>query len=357
MTYVKVKGFKIFADRLGKARCYHRASGTAVDLAKHPLGSLEFFAECERIHALGQKGNAPKPGTLGLLIERYRAHKKFIDKAARTKTDYQKCFNYLYSIRDTPLTAFTTPLVVKITDKAASDLGVKWGNYVKSVLSIVFGWGVPRGFMPSNPAFRVEKIERPKDAPDANRPWADYERHVVLESLPVHMRLPFTLMMYCALDPQDALKLPKTAVADGKLNTKRGKTSVPVWLNLPDPVVDALKATPKHDAITLCANSFGKPWTGSGFRASWRPIKLKLEDAGKINPALTLKGLRHTVATILSEMGMDDRTIADYLGQKTEAMARHYSKHANKTRKLNAVVKDFNKEVNRRRTKVVKPNG
>ncbi|WP_297323592.1 tyrosine-type recombinase/integrase [uncultured Bartonella sp.] len=40
---------------------------------------------------------------------------------------------------------------------------------------------------------------------------------------------------------------------------------------------------------------------------------------------LTLKGLRHTVATILAEMGMDERTIADVLGQKTIEMARHYS--------------------------------
>jgi integrase len=292
-----------------------------------------------------------------LLIERYRAHRKFLERAPRTKADYQRCFDYLHPIRDTPLSKFSTPLVVKITDKAATDLGVKWGNYVKSVLSIVFGWGVPRGFMLNNPAFRVESIDKPKDAPDANRPWSDHERHAVADALPPHMRLPVALMMYCALDPQDALKLPRTAIVDGRLNTRRGKTKEPVWLTLPTPVLEAVQTTPQHDAITLCANSFGKPWTSSGFRASWRPIKLKLEDAGKINPALTLKGLRHTVATILSEMGMDDRTIADYLGQKTEAMARHYSKHANKTRKLNAVVKDFDKEVNRRRTKVVKPNG
>lgn len=357
MTYVKVKGFKIFADRLGKMRCYHRASNTPIDLSKFPMGSLEFFAECERIRALGAKGNDTKPGTLGLLIERYRAHRKFQDKAQRTKADYQRCLDYLHSIRDTPLTRFTTPLVVKIVDKAADQLGVKWGNYVKSVLSILFKFGVQRGYMVSNPAFGLDSIPKAKDAPDANRPWKDYEREAVLDVLPPHMRLPFCLMMYCALDPQDAMKLPKTAVADGKLNTKRGKTAQPVWLDLPAPVVEALKVAPHHDAITLCANSYGKPWTVSGFRASWRPIKLALEKAEKVEPGLTLKGLRHTVATILREMGFSLEIIAAYLGQKTEAMARHYARRADNTRQLNAVVKDFNKEVNRRRTKVVKPNG
>ena len=43
------------------------------------------------------------------------------------------------------------------------------------------------------------------------------------------------------------------------------------------------------------------------------------------------------------------------LAQKTEAMARHYSKRANKSRKLSAVVKNFDAELNRRRTENVKP--
>ena len=62
------------------------------------------------------------------------------------------------------------------------------------------------------------------------------------------------------------------------------------------------------------------------------------------------------MATILAEMGMVDRTIVDMLGQKTIAMAQHYSRRANRTSKLTGVVKDFDAEVNRRRTKVVKPD-
>ena len=71
---------------------------------------------------------------------------------------------------------------------------------------------------------------------------------------------------------------------------------------------------------------------------------------------LTLKGLRHTVASILAEMGYDDRTIADMLGQKTLAMAQHYSRRANRSRKMTAVVEKFDAEVNRRRTETGKPS-
>ena len=76
MTIVRVKGFQIFKDRHGRARCYHRKTGTAIDLNKAPLGTAEFFAECARISAL-TTATTPKPGTLGMLISGYRDHPAF----------------------------------------------------------------------------------------------------------------------------------------------------------------------------------------------------------------------------------------------------------------------------------------
>jgi hypothetical protein len=61
------------------------------------------------------------------------------------------------------------------------------------------------------------------------------------------------------------------------------------------------------------------------------------------------------VATILREEGFDERTIADALGQKSESMARHYSRDADLTQKMTTVVESFDAAENRRRTKVVKP--
>ena len=74
-----------------------------------------------------------------------------------------------------------------------------------------------------------------------------------------------------------------------------------------------------------------------------------------IGPGLTMYGLRHTVAVILRELGYDERTIADALGQKTIEMARLYAEGADSKPKMRGVVASFNAELNRRRTKVVKP--
>jgi len=195
MTVIRVKGFQIFSDRHGRPRCYHRKTKEPVDLVKAPLGTPEFFAECARISAL-RKSTEAKPGTLGLLIKEYRAHPAFTDLAPRTKSNYQAVFDYLKPIADTPLARFDKPLVVRIRDKAAQDKGRKFGNDVKARFSGIFGWGSERGYITGNPASGIKDIRRRKDAPDANRPWADEERDAVLAACPAHIKPAIGLMMF-----------------------------------------------------------------------------------------------------------------------------------------------------------------
>ena len=355
MTIVRVKGFQIFADRRGRMRCYHRKSRIAVDLEKAPLGSAEFFSECSRIGELTKASGPPRPGTLRLLVTEYRGSPAFLDLAQRTRADYQRCLDYLAPISDTALLKFDRGLVVRIRDKATARHGRRFGNYVKAVMSIVFAWGAERGYVASNPAEKVRNIRRQKGSPEANRPWADEEREAVLKGAPAHMLSAIGLMMFTGLGPKDALRLPRTFYKAGEIATRRSKTGEPVFWPAPRALRDILEAGPKHSAVTLCANSNGRPWTDDGFRASWRKIRIDLEQQGLVGPSLTLYGLRHTVAVILRESGADERTIADALGQKTIEMARHYARGADLRRKMRGVVASFDREVNRRRTKAVKP--
>jgi integrase len=357
MTVVRVRGFQIFKDRHGRLRCYHRKLRVTVDLKKTPIGSPEFFAECAKIAALADaKVVKDKPGTLGLLICAYRKSPALQDLAPQTRYDYQKMFDYLRPIADTPLVRFDRPLVVRIRDKAAASKGRRFGNYVKAVLSIIFGWGRERGFLVDNPASGIKDLRRPKGAPEANRPWSDAERDAVLDAAPDHMRPAIALMMFTGLGPKDALTLPRNFVKGGEIATRRAKTGGPVFWPMPRPLAAILAKAPSHAATTLCANSRGLPWTLDGFRASWCKVWVTLEKDGLIGPGLTLYGLRHTVAVILRESGCDERTIADALGQKTIEMARHYAKGADLTRKMRGVVKSFDAELAKRRTKIVKPD-
>ncbi len=347
----KYKHLKIFRDRFGNQRCYFRPTGEAIDLVNFPPSSEAFDLEYNRIVNKWKKPELA-PGTLGLLQRKYRSSGEFQELAQRTRKDYSKCLEFLKPLEVVPLVSITPPFVVRVRDQAKAKHGWHFANYVKSVLSAMFTWAVERGHMHINPALKVKKVKKPKDAPEANRPWHDYERANVLEALPAHMRLPVSLMMYLGIDPQDALSLKRNTIKDGKLDSRRGKTGVRIWNKFPQLLVDELARAPQHDAITVCANSLGRPWTVDGFRASWRPIKLRLEQESKIEADLTLKGLRHTAATILSEMGCDDTTIADFLGHKTTAMAAHYRRRADKSKKMSKVTDDFEDELNARGTKL-----
>ncbi len=355
MTVIRVKGFKVFKDRHGKPRCYHRASGMPIDLVKCPEGSAEFVAEVARIGALQKRSVVAKAGTLGKLIAEYRAHPAFLDLAPKTREDYQRYFDYLRPIAETPLARFDRKLVVRIRDKAAAGGRRRSANYLRQVLSIVFSWGVERGYLGDNPASNIRSLKRSKDAPMANRPWSDDERAAVLAAASDAMRPVMALMMYTAMGPKDALALPKSAIKDGLLTLKRSKTGQAVFLPVIGPLAEILARTSSHLAVTICASSAGRPWTTSGFNTAWQRLRTELENAGRIGTGLTLYGLRHTVAVILREEGLDDRAIADVLGHKGTSMASIYTQGADLRERTRGHAKIFELAVNRRGTGSVKP--
>ena len=215
---------------------------------------------------------------------------------------------------------------------------------------VAFCLGSERGLLIGNPASGIKDIRRKKDAPEANRPWADQERDATLEGAPDHT--PGTRFNGVHRARSGGCSHLATGVREGwrdrdhALKDRRagfldhaGTAGRYSW-----------QSASLNTAITLCANSRGRPWTLSGFNASWRTLRTRLDKEGRIGPGLTLYGLRHTVAVILRESGADERAIADALGQKTIEMARHYAKGANLTRKMRGVVKNFDEELARRRT-------
>jgi integrase len=358
MTHIKIKGFKIFRDKKPPyaERCYHRATGHKIDLAKAPIGSAAFFAECERIRALSDalKSKVAKPGTVGGILAAYFGEDHFKNLSVRTKKDYRECAAFLENIRDTPLHMIDTPLVAAIHDKAAMKIGWRRANMLRTFLSEVFRHGVPKGLINANYAEAVIPKPRPRDKANANRPWTPDERATVLHLAPAHIRAPLALMANTGLDPSDALHLRRDAVADGVIWARRAKTGQEVPLPIGATLRAALDAAPKHDAMTILATTKGLPWTYNGFSTVWHRFKAKQVEAGMIPADLTLKGLRHTVATVLREAGVPTRRIADLLGQKTESMALHYSRNANLAESNRATMETLDSETERR-TKVVKP--
>ena len=110
----------------------------------------------------------------------------------------------------------------------------RWlANQVVAVLSIVLGWGVPRGIVPSNTAKDVPKIRRPKKLGVANKAWRPEEVDSFLKA--THelqgsgsgLRKAVALAYYGGLRKEDVVRVPKTARSGGSIDmdmiNKNGK--------------------------------------------------------------------------------------------------------------------------------------
>src|SRR5215471_18417527 len=113
-----------------------------------------------------------------------------------------------------------------------------------------------------------------------------------------------------------------------------------------------LTAAPSHSAMTIAATTASRPWTVSGFNSSFIKAVGRLTKSGKVSPGLTFHGLRHTVGTLLVEAGCDIDTVRRWLGQKTLAMAIHYSETADTAGRMKRVLARFDPLGSKTRTKL-----
>jgi integrase len=161
---------------------------------------------------------------------------------------------------------------------------------------------------------------------------------------PAHLRLPIALAMFAGFRKADVLTMSRAAVKDGMIAVRTSKRGVEVSIPVHPALRDAMEA---HDTtlgdrrkneVQLCLNSYGEKWTESGYNSSFGKFIATLEAEGKVAKGLTMHGLRHTLGTRLSEGGASNEEIMTILGQKSPAMARHYSEGAETSEKTKGLV-------------------
>lgn len=328
-----LKGIKAYQSK-GRVYYYHRATKTRI---KAEVGTPEFVREVERLNKAAEKATTgPAAGTLGSLIVAYRSSPEWVEKAPATKADYQDIFDYLKPMADLPLVLIDGPFVVKLRDKAFAKRKRRFANYVVQVLSLLFNWGRPRGHTTTNPAKDVPKLRRPRGEVDANRPWTVEEFSIVMAALPVELRPALALGAYAGLREGDACALPWRAYDGTAIESRQGKTGMPIWVPAHRDlraILDAERGRrgigPGDRDTPILAGARGGPLTTAGFRARFFAVIREVTEEEWVRPGLTFHGLRHTAATLLAEAGCDTKDIMAITGHKTVAMAEHYARRAN----------------------------
>lgn len=345
MAIIKIKGVKTYTSK-GKTYSYHRDSGRRI---KAEVGTPDFFLELAGVEAFFKNPHKVEKGGLvawGQLVHAYTSSPKFtMELEERTRDDYRKVFDWLDRLCDMPLSGWTRGFVVQLRDKAHTEKKFKFANHLLVAVSAVFTWAVKSELYPADkhPVQKVDRVKRPKDMAEANRPWEPAEWEIVIGRAKPHLLAPLLLCGLLGWREGEMIKRPKTDYDPTKGTIKRRATKSGLLVETPVPkqLKAALDAILPHNGITLLVSSRGRPWTRDGFLTSWQRFRNGLEEEGLVEPGLTIHGLRHTVATRMKEEGWDLDTIGDMLGQKSPGMPAYYAKRADLRKKLAKVVKEM----------------
>lgn len=224
---------------------------------------------------------------------------------------------------------FDAAAILTIRDGLYRKHGRWLANMVVAVLSVVLGWGVPRGYAKSNAAAGVPKVRRSRKAGVANPSWTAGEVAALLDMATDGMRKGIALAYYTGMRLKDVCEA-RTADrrADGTIERTSSKPGVQITVFEAKRLSAILDAPPASVSGYIVETQDGTPFTRSGFQSNFHKLKAKLVKAGVLRAGRTFHGLRKSLGKDAAEAGFSENEIAGALGQTSPASARPYTVEA-----------------------------
>lgn len=347
---VKITGLNIVRAR-GKWYVYVRATGERLlgpivgpeEELRKEIEKPDFVAKwnARRVPA---KERTYEDGTLGSLVRWFETEcPKYAKLSAATKKDYSAAFLYLRPLFDAQLSDFTTSDLYDLRDRCAMEKWPRFADKMISAMSSMFGQGVKRKKLPMNPALGMDKAHNAD--PNANREWIAGEFDAAIASAPENIKTILYIARYAGFRGQTISVLRWREYQDdasyGKcFRAVARKNGEVVWVPAAAELQTHLE-TVTRTALTVATRADGRPWDNEVQMQSEVSRYLReIEAKGKIGAGTTLHGLRVTYAADLKRSGADTGDIAAALGDKSERMGAHYTRHVeNETKVIRAFEK------------------
>jgi integrase len=342
---VKLEGLNVIRAR-GKWYVYVRDTkekllggfeGNKADLEKR-MGMPDFVAKYNARRMLDKK-RTYEDGTLGAVVHWFENEcSKYQTLSDATKADYTKAFEYLRPEFDYLLSDITQADVYDIRDKCAKAKKGRFADKMVSALSSMFSQAVKRRKMTTNPALGLDKAHSAD--PNANREWFPDEWQYVRDNAPRYLLTPMIVARHAGYRGQTLVKLGWRDVAPHpqlggncfrKVTRKNQEnTMVPIVPDLQE-YLDTLDRT----ALMICTRQDGTPWDDEKQMQTAVSHYLRdLEVEGRIGAGTTLHGLRTSYAADLRRHGADPSDVAAALGDRSERMGEHYTRHVGNEAKV-----------------------
>lgn len=323
---------------------YHRKDPDKLP-CKFAKGSREFmqwWLEAERRagNALAVKLRATVQGSYGQLWEDFQGSEDFIRLADRTKEDYLKVRDWMFSKGGETLPAkdLTQKFAEEIIDTALHEKKVRFAGYVLQVNRRLFNWVLKKFARKSvygslNPFTNLDMPSGPRKI--LHRPWTAQEFSDVINAAPLGLARAFVLGI-SGYDSKTAYEVKWTHYHDGIVTLNRTKTDVAGASIIPDVCRPYLDNGDRPSEYVITRPDGQRFPTLNALQKTYHAhLKTISED-------LTFHGLRHTMAMIIAENGGSLHAIQQALQHRTANMALHYSSQADRKKALRLVSSKVN---------------
>lgn len=298
--------------RKGRKRYpYFVRGNTCVRIHSEP-GSNAFWAEYSRI-LNGDVSREPKR-TMKKLIAHYMQSHKWDRLAVNTKKSYRQSLRYLEDrIGLVDPASIRRRHVIEMRDALSKTPTT--ANRRVGALSILMEHAIDIDWIERNPAKGVESLAATK----TRQPWPDDMVMSFRETADSQALLLFELLIGTGQRIGDVLAMQWGHVEDAGIVVRQGKTKREVWIPFTSRLSAVLDKTPKR-GLHIVTQSDGRPVS---YQLAWKWMKDVREQIGANQ--WDIHSLRHTAASELAALGLDDDHIMSITGHSSSGMVRLYA--------------------------------
>ncbi|KJS45207.1 MAG: integrase [Roseovarius sp. BRH_c41] len=275
-------------------------------------GSNAFWAEYNRL-LNGNISREPQR-TVKKLIAHYMQSHKWARLAPNTQKSYRQSFRYLEDrIGLVDPASIRRRHVIEMRDALSATPTT--ANRRVGAMSILLEHGIDIDWLERNPAKGVESL-----APTKTRhPWPADMVEAFRATTDGQVLLLFELLIGTGQRISDVLAMQWGHIDGAGIAVRQGKTKAEVWIPFTARLSAALRATPKR-GMHLVTQSDGRPVS---YKLAWKWIKEARDNIGA--QAWDIHSLRHTAASELAAIGLDDQHIMSITGHSSSGMVRLYA--------------------------------
>lgn len=298
--------------RKGRNRYPYFVRGNTCQRIMAEPGSNAFWAEYTRL--LNGDVSAEPKRTMKKLIAHYVQSQKWAKLADNTKKSYRQSFRYFEDkIGRVDPASIRRRHVIEMRDALADTPTT--ANRRVGALSTLLKHATDIDWIERNPAERIEALAGTK----TRQPWPADMVEAFRDEADGMTLLLFELLLGTGQRIGDVLRMQWGHVEDGGIVVKQGKTKAEVWIPYTARLSAALAQTPKR-GLHIITQPNGKPVS---YNLAWKWIKEVRETIGA--DAWDIHSLRHTAASELAALGLDDEHIMSITGHQSSGMVRLYA--------------------------------